>query len=157
MRSAIVVLGVIVALAGLLFAMQGFGAVSGSAMSNTTTWSILGPIIALIGIAIAFAGWRGASRKAQAELRRASAPALMWRCYGEPSSWAACLSSRYRQRGAGIRREQFRMKATALLRFGLPLLLLLDPSPLPEALLVAMKLPRYLPSSPGRKLDMGTV
>ena len=44
MRSAIVVLGVIVALAGLLFAMQGFGVVSGSAMTNTTTWSILGPI-----------------------------------------------------------------------------------------------------------------
>jgi amino acid transporter len=60
MRSVIVVVvGVIVALAGLLFALQGFGAVHGSAMSNTTTWSILGPIIALIGIAIAFAGWRG--------------------------------------------------------------------------------------------------
>ena len=60
MRSAIVVvLGVIVALAGLLSALQGFGAVSGSPMTNTTTWSILGPIIALIGIAIAFAGWRG--------------------------------------------------------------------------------------------------
>jgi Na+/H+ antiporter NhaC len=60
MRSAIVlVVGLIVALAGLLFALQGFGAVSGSTMSNTTTWSILGPIIALIGIAIAFAGWRG--------------------------------------------------------------------------------------------------
>ena len=59
MRIAIVVLGVLVALAGLLFALQGFGAVSGSQMSNTTTWSILGPLIALIGIAIAFFGWRG--------------------------------------------------------------------------------------------------
>jgi hypothetical protein len=60
MRGAVVlVIGVIVALAGLLFALQGFGAVSGSPMSNTTTWSILGPIIALVGIAITFAGWRG--------------------------------------------------------------------------------------------------
>jgi len=59
MRSAIfLVLGVLVALAGLLFTLQGFGAVSGSPMSNTTTWSILGPVIALIGIAIAFAVWR---------------------------------------------------------------------------------------------------
>ena len=59
MRNALVItLGVCVALAGLLFALQGFGAVSGSPMSNTTTWSILGPIIALTGIAIAFAGWR---------------------------------------------------------------------------------------------------
>lgn len=52
-RVVIIVLGVIVALFGLLFALQGFGVVGGSPMSNTTTWSILGPIIALIGIAIA--------------------------------------------------------------------------------------------------------
>ena len=59
MRIAIVVLGVFVALFGLLFTLQGFGAVQGSPMSNTTTWSILGPIIALIGVALAVAGWRG--------------------------------------------------------------------------------------------------
>jgi hypothetical protein len=58
MRSAIVVLGVLVALAGLLFTLQGFGAVQGSPMSNTTTWSILGPIVAAIGVAIAVTGWR---------------------------------------------------------------------------------------------------
>jgi hypothetical protein len=58
MRIAIAVLGVFVALAGLLFTLQGFGAVSGSPMSNTTTWSILGPIIALTGIALAYGGWR---------------------------------------------------------------------------------------------------
>jgi hypothetical protein len=57
-RIVTVLLGVLVALAGLLFTLQGFGAVSGSPMSNTTTWSILGPIIALVGIAIAFAGSR---------------------------------------------------------------------------------------------------
>ncbi|MCV7221493.1 hypothetical protein [Mycolicibacterium elephantis] len=52
MRIAIAVLGVIVALFGLLFALQGFGVVGGSPMSNTTTWSILGPLIALVGIAL---------------------------------------------------------------------------------------------------------
>jgi uncharacterized membrane protein YidH (DUF202 family) len=59
MRIALALLGVLVALAGLLFTLQGLGAVSGSPMSNTTTWSILGPIIALIGIALAVAAWRG--------------------------------------------------------------------------------------------------
>lgn len=59
---AVFLLGVLVALFGLLFSLQGFGAVSGSPMSNTTTWSILGPIIVVIGLAIAFAGWRGRSR-----------------------------------------------------------------------------------------------
>lgn len=50
--------GVVVALAGLLFALQGFGAVSGSPMTGTTTWSVLGPLIALAGVVIAVAGWR---------------------------------------------------------------------------------------------------
>ncbi|MCH9734381.1 MAG: hypothetical protein K0U78_07490 [Actinomycetia bacterium] len=58
MRSVVIVLGVLIALAGVLFTLQGFGAVSGSPMSNTTTWSVLGPIVALTGIAIAVAGWR---------------------------------------------------------------------------------------------------
>ena len=52
------IVGIVVAAFGVLFALQGFGVVSGSPMSNTTTWSVLGPIIALVGIAIAFAGWR---------------------------------------------------------------------------------------------------
>ena len=36
---------------GLLFSLQGFGVIGGSAMSNTTTWSILGPVILLVGVA----------------------------------------------------------------------------------------------------------
>ena len=62
MRIALVVIGVVVALFGLLFTLQGFGAVQGSPMSNTTTWSILGPIIALIGVAIAIGAARRRSR-----------------------------------------------------------------------------------------------
>ena len=62
MRTVIALLvgvfGVLVAMAGLLFALQGFGVVGGSPMSNTTTWSIIGPIVALIGIAIAGYGAR---------------------------------------------------------------------------------------------------
>ena len=62
MRFAIALLGVIVALFGLLFTLQGFGVVGGSPMSNTTTWSILGPIIALIGLALAVGGLRRRKR-----------------------------------------------------------------------------------------------
>ena len=58
-RVIVVIVGVVIALFGLLFALRGFGVVGGSPMSNTTTWSILGPIIALIGIAIAV----GAARR----------------------------------------------------------------------------------------------
>lgn len=52
------IVGIVVALFGLLFALQGFGVVGGSPMSNTTTWSILGPIILLVGVCIALAAWR---------------------------------------------------------------------------------------------------
>ncbi|KGI68905.1 hypothetical protein MJO55_17340 [Mycolicibacterium rufum] len=58
MRTGLIVVGVVVALFGLLFTLQGVGAVGGSPMSNTTTWSVLGPIIALVGIVVAVVGWR---------------------------------------------------------------------------------------------------
>lgn len=58
MRFAIICIGVVVALFGLLFTLQGIGVVGGSPMSNTTTWTVLGPIIALIGVALAVGGWR---------------------------------------------------------------------------------------------------
>lgn len=59
MRTAIAVLGVIVALFGLLFTLQGFGiVVSDSPMTNNTTWVILGPIIALVGVALAVGSLR---------------------------------------------------------------------------------------------------
>ena len=58
MRKAVGVLGVLMALFGVLFTLQGFGAVQGSPMSNTTTWSVLGPIIALIGVGLAIGGLR---------------------------------------------------------------------------------------------------
>ncbi|CRZ14167.1 hypothetical protein [Mycolicibacterium neworleansense] len=50
--------GVIVALFGLIWALQGFGVLQGSPMSNTTTWSIIGPITAVIGVAVAAVSWR---------------------------------------------------------------------------------------------------
>ncbi|HXL63176.1 MAG TPA: hypothetical protein VN959_21330 [Mycobacterium sp.] len=58
MRIAIGVLGVFVALFGLLWALQGFGVVGGSFMSNNTTWAIIGPIVLVIGIALVFVAFR---------------------------------------------------------------------------------------------------
>jgi hypothetical protein len=61
MRSQVqVIAGTVIALMGLLFSLQGFGAVGGSPMSSTTTWSILGPIIAAAGL---FLVWLGARRR----------------------------------------------------------------------------------------------
>ena len=65
MRRAVVTfaVGLIVAVFGLVWALQGFGVLGGSPMSNTTTWSIIGPITVLIGIAIAVFSWRKLSAK----------------------------------------------------------------------------------------------
>jgi hypothetical protein len=58
MRIVVLGLGIVVAAFGVLWALQGFGVVGGSPMSNTTTWSIIGPIVAVIGIGIAGFGAR---------------------------------------------------------------------------------------------------
>jgi hypothetical protein len=66
MRRTFVVtfaIGVIVAVFGLIWALQGFGVLGGSPMSNTTTWSISGPITVLIGIVVAVVSWRKLSSK----------------------------------------------------------------------------------------------
>jgi hypothetical protein len=55
--------GLIVALFGLIWALQGFGVLGGSPMSNTTTWSIIGPITVVVGIVIAVFSWRKFSSK----------------------------------------------------------------------------------------------
>jgi hypothetical protein len=59
MRIAILIVGIVIAAFGALWALQGFGVVGGSPMSNTTTWSVIGPIVAIVGIAIAGYGARG--------------------------------------------------------------------------------------------------
>jgi hypothetical protein len=58
MRIILVAIGIVLALFGALWALQGFGVVGGSPMTNTTTWSVIGPITVLVGIAIAVFGWR---------------------------------------------------------------------------------------------------
>ena len=60
-----IVIGLIVALLGLVFTLQGIGTIKGSAMSGTTLWSILGPVIIVIGLAIAGFGWWREARRAR--------------------------------------------------------------------------------------------
>jgi Co/Zn/Cd efflux system component len=57
-RPAPFVAGIVISLLGILFTLQGVGVVSGSTMSNTTTWTVLGPIIAIIGALLVVQGTR---------------------------------------------------------------------------------------------------
>jgi hypothetical protein len=59
MRSGLlIVVGTLVAVAGIVFSLQGLGYIGGSAMSGVTFWAVLGPLIALTGIALAVFGVR---------------------------------------------------------------------------------------------------
>lgn len=57
-----VVVGIVVALAGLLFTLQGLDVVKGSAMTDSTFWAIAGPMLIVAGLAFAGLGVRGRVR-----------------------------------------------------------------------------------------------
>jgi len=64
MRSILVVLGVLVSLAGAVWALQGAGFILGSPMSNDPTWIWIGAVTALVGLAILAIGiWSGRTAK----------------------------------------------------------------------------------------------
>lgn len=50
--------GLVIAVMGAVFSLQGFGVLKGSSMSNTTSWSIAGPLIVVIGLVVAWLGGR---------------------------------------------------------------------------------------------------
>ena len=59
MRTGLLIgFGTLVAVAGVIFALQGLGYIGGSSMTGTTLWAVLGPVIAVIGLVIAAAGLR---------------------------------------------------------------------------------------------------
>jgi cytochrome bd-type quinol oxidase subunit 2 len=63
MRRALVIgSGVLVTVAGVIFALQGLGYVHGSVMTGTTLWTVLGPLIALCGLCIIALGFRVSRR-----------------------------------------------------------------------------------------------
>ncbi len=57
-RRLFVGVGILVALAGVIFTLQGFGVIGGSVMSGVTLWAVIGPVIAVAGLALAAVGLR---------------------------------------------------------------------------------------------------
>jgi hypothetical protein len=54
----LVAAGVVVVVVGVIFALQGFGVIGGSAMSNNPTYEVVGPLVALAGLVLAVVGLR---------------------------------------------------------------------------------------------------
>jgi hypothetical protein len=64
-KVLLVGVGVVLLLAGVIFSLQGSGAMAGSAMSGVTFWAVAGPVIALVGLVLAVLGLRsGRARSA---------------------------------------------------------------------------------------------
>jgi hypothetical protein len=57
-RALLVGVGLLVAVAGVIFTLQGVGDIGGSVMTGSTFWAVAGPIIALVGLATAAFGLR---------------------------------------------------------------------------------------------------
>lgn len=51
-RVMVGIVGAVLVIVGVVFALQGFGALKGSAMSGSNTWATAGPIIAVIGLVL---------------------------------------------------------------------------------------------------------
>jgi hypothetical protein len=58
-KPVLIAVGVLIALVGVIWTLQGLGYIGGSAMSGATVWAVVGPVVALVGLAIAVAGLRG--------------------------------------------------------------------------------------------------
>jgi hypothetical protein len=58
MKTAAVVVGVLLVLSGAVWFLQGIDVLHGSSMSGETTWAVIGPITALVGVLLIRFGWR---------------------------------------------------------------------------------------------------
>jgi hypothetical protein len=64
MRAGIGVFGVLIVLAGAVFAGQGLGFIPGSVMSGKMEWFWIGSVMVVGGLALGAAGFLGRPRKA---------------------------------------------------------------------------------------------
>jgi hypothetical protein len=61
-QIVLVVIGVVAAVAGLVWTLQGLGYMGGSFMSGATVWAVIGPIVALVGLVLITLGLRSRRR-----------------------------------------------------------------------------------------------
>jgi hypothetical protein len=57
-NRVLVAAGTVATVAGIIFALQGFGVVGGSVMSGSSLWAALGPLIAVAGLLVVAVGVR---------------------------------------------------------------------------------------------------
>lgn len=58
MRTLTIVIGLLMLVAGVIWALQGLGYLGGSPMTGVKFWALAGPFVAGLGLALALVGWR---------------------------------------------------------------------------------------------------
>lgn len=54
----LVAIGALLAVAGIVWMLQGLGYIGGSVMTGVTLWAVVGPLVAIIGLFMAAFGLR---------------------------------------------------------------------------------------------------
>jgi hypothetical protein len=57
-RILLVIAGVLIAVAGVVWTLQGAGYLKGSVMTGESLWLVVGPVVALAGLAMTATGLR---------------------------------------------------------------------------------------------------
>jgi hypothetical protein len=57
-RALLILIGVLAAVMGVLWTLQGLGYVGGSPMTGVRFWALVGPVVAGFGVALALVTWR---------------------------------------------------------------------------------------------------
>ena len=57
-KVLLIVVGLVLLLLGVIFGLQGAGAMGGAAMSGSSFWAVAGPVIAVVGLVVAGLGLR---------------------------------------------------------------------------------------------------
>ena len=66
MRNGVLTaVGVVLTIAGVIWALQGFGVIGGSFMSGDSVWAIIGPVVAALGLVVIGIGVRRARSVSQ--------------------------------------------------------------------------------------------
>ena len=55
-RTALLVLGALLVVIGVVWTLQGLGYLPGSVMSGVTLWAVVGPVVALVGLVLVVRG-----------------------------------------------------------------------------------------------------
>ncbi len=64
MKKAVpIALGLLMTVAGVVWALQGLGYIGGSSMSGKSLWAIIGPIVAAMGVSLLYVTLRGPQKK----------------------------------------------------------------------------------------------